>query len=108
MKLTELMRHHFGALDTGYDVTNWDTYDFYYAFTNATHALLLFRLFCPELVEVDDSVLLEQSVDYANGPDNFRQARDKDGRAHADHAFNLIEVDYLFAQNPDEETNSSP
>ena len=92
--LLESLGEHFRGLDGKSDLD-----DFVHLHGTPVQALLYSVLFLPELVILDDSVLLAWNVAGEEAESRFRAAlRDPSRtRVEVEASFNLIEVGYLFS-----------
>lgn len=75
--------------------------DYIYSFGNAKDALLYSSLFMPELIVVEDSVLIKDNYDLPELKKRFLTALQKTKNKKADisiveSSFNFIEVGYIF------------
>ncbi len=70
--------------------------DYLHSAGRAMDACMYFALFCPALVEVDESVLLRRAVEVEPDEQRFREYKAKAGTQEAERSFNFVEVPYLF------------
>ncbi|MHB8968798.1 MAG: hypothetical protein ACYC5A_11035 [Thermoleophilia bacterium] len=72
--------------------------DYMHAFGRASEVLLYVKLFMPELVEINDSVLLAWNMEDPDMINRFKYQIEASGsnRQRVEASFNLVEVGYLF------------
>jgi len=81
----------------GYE--NFDSYDYLHAIGSAKEALLYAGLFCPDLIEIEDMVLLKMKVDDEVNLKGLYKLKSEGKRTHQEieKSFNFVEVPYCFA-----------
>ena len=95
-ELVQLLRRLYPDRDT----TGFNVFDFLHAEGSPAHALLYSRLFWPEFVEIDEMVLLKESVEDEADRDRLAGAtkRYSGDRRKTEESFNLVEVPCLFGK----------
>ena len=94
-KYLSALKRSFGI--DGYE--NFDSYDYLHAIGFAKQALLYAGLFCPDLIEIEDIVLLKMKVDDEVNLKEFYKLKSdgKHTRQEIEKSFNFVEVPYCFA-----------
>ena len=98
-KLNNILNKYFK--DNG----NFDVDDFIHAYGDPRQALVLFRIYHPNLIEINGNVVLEYYIDAENGPEKLITLLEKKEKSKKDilSGYRWLEIPCLFADNPLEE-----
>lgn len=80
------------------DAGNYDVEDFIYAYGDPKQALLLFRVFWPQFIDVDGHIVLRTAVDAEDGPSKLKSLLEEGAKPKQEilSGYRWIEVPYLF------------
>ncbi len=91
-ELTEILKRHF--VDTG----NYEVDDFIHAYGDPKQALLLFKVFSPDLIEVEGHVVLKTQIDSVGGPEKLVKDLSEGQRPKREilAGYRWLEIPHLF------------
>ena len=95
MSATDILSRHFSGAD------EWETDDYIHSHGRASEALLYSSLYCPEVVEISGSVILNYVANHEEAKERFKHAKNSSDTQleELEASFNLTEVPYLFRRS---------